>query len=223
VTPAAAAAESPRERQQLVSELFHALSQPITALRCSLELALHTATPTQASLETALAFAEQIAQLATGIRELIQADDPGDQRTVIALESCLRETLVDMEPLAEAGEVRLELHCDAICRVLSEPLRLRQGLFYLVEFAVTSAAAQSSLEVQVQEAAGAVTAEFTVHRNSLASASGGTAEEETKSQALSRRLGLAIAGRIFESSGGRLQIQEEKSVLRLRLTLPLAG
>src|SRR5215467_14597368 len=91
------------EQQKLVSELFHALSQPITALRCSLELALYTQSyPSKENLQTALAHAEKIAQLASGIRELVQADDPGDERVALLLKDCLRGVVVDMEAMAEA-------------------------------------------------------------------------------------------------------------------------
>jgi signal transduction histidine kinase len=225
---AAGVDESRRERQRLVSDLFHALSQPITALRCSLELALHTRTtaaPSQENLETALAHAEQIARLATGIRELIQAEDPGDERRALSLADCWRETERDMQPVAEAGQVKMELRGDAACQIITEPRRLRQGLFYLLEFALTSAAVGSGLDLEVHEQGGQAVTELTVHQKSPALTGGPASagsEADPKSQALSRRLGLAIAGRIFETSGGRLQIQEGPQQLRLKLHLPLA-
>src|SRR5438309_2270649 len=94
------------ERQKLVSELFHALSQPITALRCSLELALYDPHPSvsEEKLQTALGHAEKIAELAAGIRQLIEADDPGDARKPLPLESCLREAMSHLHLVAEAAQ-----------------------------------------------------------------------------------------------------------------------
>jgi len=108
--PANAARISEQERRQLVSELFHALSQPLTALRCSLEMALSgrfSPGPSQENLQLALEHAEQIARLATGMRELLEADAPGSARTLVNLETCLGEAVVDLVPVAEAAGVQL--------------------------------------------------------------------------------------------------------------------
>src|SRR5882672_12811843 len=129
------------EGQQLVSELFHALSQPITALRCSLELALYAqSSPSKENLQMALAHAEKIAQLASGIRELVQADDPGDERVELLLKDCLRGAVLDMVPVAEAAQVKIEMCGNMTGKVIAEPRRLHQALFYLLEFALSSAA-----------------------------------------------------------------------------------
>jgi C4-dicarboxylate-specific signal transduction histidine kinase len=214
--------ESVGEGQQLVSELFHALSQPITALRCSLELALYAqSSPSQENLQMALGHAEKIAQLASGIRELVQADDPGDQRVELLLKDCLRGAVLDMVPVAEAAQVKIEMCGQVTGKIIAEPRRLHQALFYLLEFALSSAAPGSVLNVET-EAQGAQSLTF-LTVSSKKPAANPEAETEAKSAALSRRLGLAIAGRIFESAGGRLQMQEDEQSLRLRFYLPLAN
>ena len=216
--------ESADERQQLVSELFHALSQPITALRCSLELALHdrAAAPSKENLQTALAHAEKIAQLAIGIRELVQADDPGDERTEIVLEDYLREAMLDMQPVAEAAQVKIQLKGKLRGRVISEPRRLRQALFYWLEFALASAAMGSILDLEISQQESRGIGTLSILRKDSGGLVSGASEVETKSQKLGLRLGLAIAGRIFEAAGGGLQVQEDEHHLRLRFYLPLA-
>jgi hypothetical protein len=75
-TPAAANGE-PR---QLVCDLFHQLSQPLTTLCCSLELAqLQTPTPEQYGeiVSRTLEQAEKASWLATAIRELFDAGQAG--------------------------------------------------------------------------------------------------------------------------------------------------
>ena len=222
--PAVKLAESKSvgEGQQLVSELFHALSQPITALRCSLELALYAqSSPSKENLQVALAYAEKIAQLASGIRELVQADDPGDERVELLLKDCLRGAVLDMEPVAEAAQVAIEMCGPVTGKIIAEPRRLHQALFYLLEFALWSAAPGSILSMST-EAQGVQSLTF-LNVSSKKSLLNSEAEIEAKSVALSRRLGLAIAGRIFESSGGRLQMQEDEHNLKLRFYLPLAN
>jgi C4-dicarboxylate-specific signal transduction histidine kinase len=210
------------ESQKLVSELFHALSQPITALRCSLELALYTQShPSKENLQAALVHAEKIAQLAGGIRELVQADDPGDERVALSLKDCLRGVVVDMEAMAEAAQVEIEMSAIRDVQVTAEPKRLNQALFYLIEFVLSSAAAGSVLraETEVQGDQALTLLSLSEKKTFMV---GAKSEKETKSEALSQRLGLAIAGRIFESAGGRLQMQEDDQALRLRFYLPLA-
>jgi signal transduction histidine kinase len=216
------AADAANDKQQLVSELFHALSQPITALRCSLELALHmpTVVPSKESLHLALTHAERIAQLAGSIRELVQADDPGDEKTAIVLEDYLREAISDMQPIAAAAQVGLELCGSLGSRVVAEPRRLKQALFYWLEFALASAAAGSRVELAISQQAGQGVVTASLRRKHI---SGDADETETPSQSLSRRLGLAIAGRIFETAGGGLQVQNDGQNLRSRFFLALAA
>src|SRR6266705_830270 len=86
------------ERRELIFDLFHALNQPLTTLRCSLELTLHqprTAKQYRDSLAGALRHTEQITWLTTDLRELLEADDASDDRKVLALEVCLRKAVVD--------------------------------------------------------------------------------------------------------------------------------
>jgi len=226
-----AAALSERERRQFVSELFHALSQPLTALRCSLEMALSgrfAPGPSEENLRLALAHSEQIAHLATGIRELLEAEAPGSARAVVSLESALGEAVADLAPVAESAGVQLTFRALGRCPVLAEPRRLRQALFYLVESALASAEAGGSVRVEtaVREPQAMVLLAIGGKVAMMSSQGvtpwpGTTAEERRRD--LGRRLGLAIASRTFEAAGGRLYAEQDQGCLRLRLTLPLAG
>ncbi len=226
MTPEVAGEKVAGEKRQLLSELFHALSQPITALRCSLELALHTpaSVPSKENLQAALAHAEKIAQLAGGIRELIQADDPGDTKTELVLEDYLRETISDLQPIAAAAQVQMRLGGSLSGRVMAEPRRLQQALFYWLEFAIASASPGSVMDLRMSEQDGQAVVTLSAPRKQMDQAELPCAgpEGETQAQKLSRRLGLAIAGRMFESVGGGLQVQDG-GPLRLRFYLPRAS
>jgi len=231
ITAQAQSALSEQDRRQLVSELFHALSQPLTALRCSLEMALSgrfSPGPSEESLRLALAHSEQIAHLATGIRELLEAEAPGSPGVVVNLETSLGEAVMDLTPVAQAAGIRLFFNSQCACPVMAEPRRLRQALFYLVESALSSAGPGESVQVETGEQGRQAVVLVSVSRSRPASGTRGvmawpgTGVEE-KQRELGRRLGLAIASRTFEAAGGRLYSEEEDEFLRLRLLLPLAA
>jgi signal transduction histidine kinase len=212
----------------LLGELFHALSQPLTALRCSLELALSARpdAPLRESLQAALGHAEQIAQITTGIRQLLEAGDPGDAASVLSVDALVRGAANDLRVLAESFQITFQFGGSFPGLVLAEPQRLQQALFYLLEYALVSAAPGSELHLEGgREQADSVVTLWCVR--APASLAGPHVTpinlKEERSRALGRRLGLAISGRIFETAGGALQVQESERDLRLRFRLPLAG
>ncbi len=218
------------ERRELISDLFHALNQPLTTLRCSLELALQqprTAKQYRDGLSVALKHAEQIAWLATGIRELLEADD-ADDRQVLALEVCLQETVVDLLPVAETAGVRLSFHRGSPCRVFFEPRRLRQALFHLLEYVLRGSRTAAAVNIEAaergEEAVLVVTTssqDVPCPQNSVAGpAANGS---EGKAPELARRLGLAIARGIFQAAGGGLCLEGSGDCLSVKVRLPLAS
>ena len=79
--PAAASTAGVAPGHDFAANVFHDLSQPLTALHCSLELALardQTIEEFRASVEAALHNAERLRQRLLLLRELSDADDPGD-------------------------------------------------------------------------------------------------------------------------------------------------
>ncbi len=219
------------ERRELITDLFHALNQPLTTLRCSLELALQqprTAKQYRDGLSVALKHAEQIAWLATGIRELLEADDADDDRQVLALEVCLQETVVDLLPVAETAGVRLSLHRGSPCRVIFEPRRLRQALFHLLEYVLSCSRTAAAVNIETEERGEEVVLvvatspqEVLCPENSVAGpAADGPAG---KAPELARRLGLAIACGIFQAAGGGLCLEGSGDCLSVKVRLPLAS
>jgi signal transduction histidine kinase len=70
---------------QLLADLFHALSQPLTTLRCYLDLSLRrspTSKQNRQELESALQAAESVTRLVADIRELVEGTrSPAGQRS----------------------------------------------------------------------------------------------------------------------------------------------
>ncbi len=115
---------------------FHDLSQPLTALHCSLELALlrdQTIEEFRASVEAALQNADRLRQRLLLLRELRDADDPGDTSMPLDLDQLLRRLREDMLPLFESAGRYIELACEAV-QVPANEAKLTRGFFYLLEF-----------------------------------------------------------------------------------------
>ena len=122
----------------LISEVFHSLSQPLTALHCSLDLALRrdrTLKQLRASVQIALDNAERLRQRLLLVRALNDAVDPGDLSQPTDLSTLLRELGEDMRPLFESVGQKLELHVDRDpLLVRGDSTRLAQALFCLLEY-----------------------------------------------------------------------------------------
>ncbi len=107
--PAAAANGEPR---QLVSDLLHQLSQPLTTLCCSLELAqLQNPTAEQYGeiVSRTLEQAEKASWLATAIRELFDAGQAGEDGEVLELRWVVEDAVTDLLPVAQSAGVQVSL------------------------------------------------------------------------------------------------------------------
>jgi len=122
-----------------ISEVFHSLSQPLTALHCTLDLALQrdqTLEQLRASVQTALDSAERLRQRLLLVRALNDAAMPSAALEPTDLGQVLRELHEDMSPLFEAGGRRfeLDLRCSHLLTVRADKLRLTRALFVFVEY-----------------------------------------------------------------------------------------
>ena len=134
-------------RRDFAANVFHDLSQPLTALHCSLELALvrdQTIEEFRASVEAALHAAERLRQRLLLLRELSDAEDPGDTSTPLVLDQLLQQLREDMLPLFESAGRSFELTCEA-AKVAAHEAKLMRGFFYLLEFLLRCASPSHSI------------------------------------------------------------------------------
>ena len=120
------------ELERLSSDLFHALSQPLTGLCCSLELTLQqslTAEEYRESVSRALIQAERVSWLTMGIRELFEAGQAGEDCEVLALQGAVAGAIDDVLLVAETAGVRICWVTRSACPVWFEAQRLRNALF----------------------------------------------------------------------------------------------
>ena len=140
-----------------IAEVFHDLSQPLTALQCTLELSLRrdeTPADLRASIQTALENAERLRQRLLLIRALSDADDPGTASEPTELNRLVRDLHEDMLPLFESEGRKLELQLPREALVARiNGARLTRALFCFLEylFRYSAEAAATRIELQVSE------------------------------------------------------------------------
>lgn len=141
----------------LFAQLLHALNQPLTGLQCSLELALSDKrTPEQYvdCMRGGLELTERMRNLVAAIRELLEIEAAqSEARERIDLCSLLRETLGELQPVAEAKRVRLSLDCRSLS-VNAGRRGLTSTMFRVLESILSVAAPESLLSIGTSADAG---------------------------------------------------------------------
>lgn len=187
--------ESSEEEHKLLANIFHLISQPMTALQCSLEFALNTADdPLQCRtwIEAALENSERMRCRLSLAREIAEAADPEDATNSIELRSLLEEVLNDIEPLFRGAVATPRLQCEEI-EVSGERRRLLRAFLYLLQhLKAADQPAPDTPEIWVERQAELIEVRFL--RFVLR-------ENSPKDQVASH---LAIAKETFESCGGGL-------------------
>ena len=151
-TPSASAPAPPCASNWLAS-VAHLLSQPLTALRGSLELALLTA-PAPAELRLAvqegLERAEEMVRLVALLRELADAETGGAEKELLGLGELAAEAVEDLRLLAESREIRLELNKAEEVQVWAPPARLRQAFLKLLYLALQREPRGGTLHIELR-------------------------------------------------------------------------
>ncbi len=183
------------EEHKLLANLFHLISQPMTALQCSLEFALNKLDDPQQCrtwIEAALENSERLRCRLSLAREVADAANPGDPAQTVDLRSVLEEVLSEVEPLFELSGAKPRLRCDEI-EVAGERSRLLRGFFHVLQnLRPAEAPTSEAPEVNVEREAELIEVRF-----SRFVLRGDASKDQVASQ-------LEIAKEIFESAGGGL-------------------
>jgi signal transduction histidine kinase len=213
------------EYQQLMSDLFHDLSQPLSTLTCLLEVNLLLSRPAKRSrhdLKIALQQVHSIVRIVRDLREFADAGNAQQDQQPLPLAACLRDAVADLLPVAESAKVKLSLSSGSECLVNFQASRLRQAVFHLLEFALGSAAAGAEVKITASQDDEAARVVVAVSRVTISPVVRSAESAEWKQRALKRRLGLAIARRIFEIANGCLRAEGGREQFWIEVCLPLA-
>jgi heavy metal sensor kinase len=210
-----------RQIAQFTADASHELRTPLTILRGELEVALRRDALTAEAREVIESVLEETERLSKTVEHLmiLSRFDSGElklRRSSFDLASLCRETVEQMNLLAEDKGIQLECFASERVEVNADPLRVRQVLINLVDNAIkyTLAGGRVSITVaheadqaviEVADTGPGIPAEALPHifdrfyrvDKARARAAGGSG------------LGLAIAKSICELHGGRIKVESQ--------------
>jgi hypothetical protein len=215
------------ELRQLGSDLLPALSHPLTALCCSLELALQqslTAEEYRDSVSNALIQAERVSWLTMGIRELFEAGQAGEDCEVLPLQVAVACAIDDVLLVAEAARVRICWVAGSAFPVLFEAQPLRSALFHLLGFVVGCGRRGSVVRFELEECGEQSQLRPTVSGENPGDdqTSGLISADDDPHRKLAQRLGLGIAHAVFEAAGGSFRVERKHDDMKVEVRLARA-
>ncbi len=197
-------------------DIIHCLSQPLTALRGSLELGLLTegsVADYRSALNEGLAQADSLARLLDSLRELVEAEEATDTVERVLLEQLIKEADSEMRLLADFRRLNLAFNFKGSFPVRANLRRLRQAVYKVIHQAIQRTPALGTVLVSLStsgcNACLTVTDQGPAHRQGeLEHLSLATSLGELFSEALKNgTLEWAIAKRIFEVQGGGVRVE----------------
>lgn len=213
------------QERRFISEVFHELSQPLTALHCSLELSLLTDTAVpqfRASVEAALDNAERLRRSLLQLHELTDANDAGCLTTPVNLRGILRQLAEEMWPLLESSGRRLELTAEEVY-VSGDGEKLTHGFFRLLEFLLRDSAPAGTLGRQPIAICVSVESDKRLARVSISAPRLAESAHPDGAAGSHRPFETEVAARTFRAAGGELELIAMESATSVYVVkLPLA-
>ncbi|HYU47432.1 MAG TPA: hypothetical protein VEK84_14800 [Terriglobales bacterium] len=197
--------------QEVLGELLHSLSQPLTSLRCSLELSFdEVAEQQQATVSVALQQTEKVIGMIQLMREYLDAEEPGSEAHPVALARAARAVVEELSSIAALRGIRLPLAGTCTASVPVPEPRLRLALQYLLAALIQAAPANSEITLRLEEGSSESVLRVECEkgappRDDLARG------PHSKRDSVSGTLGkvrIAIASRVLEAAGAFLAIED---------------
>ena len=195
----------------LLGELLHSLSQPLTSLRCSLELSLDLSIEQlparqQESVAAALQQTEEVIGMIQLMREYLDAEQPGPEDCSAALAPVLRSVIEELSSIAAVRGIQLCLVGTCMATVPVPVPRLRLALQYLIATMMEAQPVGSRVTLSLGN--GPVEAVLRVEGKRRFR---GPVRVTSASAATLRRVRLAIAMRVLETAGASLLLGDGDS------------
>ncbi len=194
--------------REALSEIFHNLSQPLTALECGLEVSLRqdkTVARLRARMASALEAARLLRQRFLEARALQDAGDAGDTTLPVPVAALLLLLQEDFLPVARSSKVELTVDSEP-AMVRGNEAHLRNGFFHLFEFLLHASPPRRSLRIRgARISPTAYEVKFAIEGSSKPKAI-------RRAQAASPiDMDLRIAQRIFQAVDGDLVVSQDES------------
>ena len=199
----------------MLGELLHSLSQPLTSLRCSLELSIdEVAEQQQESVSVALQQTEKVIGMIQLMREYLDAEQPGPETCRVAVAPVLRSVIGELSSIAAVRHIQLRLAGSCTATLPVPKARLQLALQYLIWALIDAQPAGGKVMLLMGEGpAGTVLRAADEHEfretdgrdwrlNPTKPLTNRPSSGATTSTL--RRVKLAIASRVFETAGASL-------------------
>jgi signal transduction histidine kinase len=208
----------------VLGELLHSLSQPLTSLRCSLELSLgHSLEPSrelsieevaeqqQESVAAALQQTEKVIGMIQLMREYLDAEQPGPSACSTALAPVMRSVVEELSSIAVVRGIQLRVVGTCTATLAVPEARLRLALQYLIAAMIEAQPEGGKVMLLLGEGPAGTVLRAGGERGvrelpkkcDLAGATSASASALTL-----RRVRLAIASRVLETAGASLLFGE---------------
>ncbi len=219
----------------VLGELLHSLSQPLTGLRCSLELSLGLSLELsieeigerqQESVAIALQQTEKVIGMIQLMREYLDAEQPGPEGCPVPLAPVVRSVVGELSSIAAVRNIELRVAGTCTAMLPLPESRLRLALQYLIAAQIEAQPLSGKIMLLLREDPGGAVLrvdagsgfhepdcgqqDCRVQENSGA----GSLTKRDRARAASasvsaltlRRVRLAIASRVLENAGASLAI-----------------
>jgi signal transduction histidine kinase len=204
----------PQGRSPL-AHLLHALNQPLTGLQCSLELAASGPRPTEQYVRTlrdGLELTNRMRMLVEALRELADLQSANaDRAEAFPLDALLLDAVDELQPVAEARAVRVQVSVGDPLPVRADRPRLVSLLFRLLASALSLCREESDLKLVAGPQGDRACVTFSWRAGKVPEHSPFSRQE----------LGLLIARAAWEQEGGEWTEDRtgsrESILLRLRM------
>jgi hypothetical protein len=197
-----------RAGRDLASDIYHALSQPLTALECGLEVSLrqdNTVAELRARVASALETAQVLHQRLLEARALQDAGETGDTSLPILADYLLSQLREDFLLVSDSAKVKLGVNCEP-AMVHGNEARLRNGFFHLFEYLLRTGPPRRTLRIRgVRTSSTVFEVKFTNDGSTRSKA-----VEPAQRMNISD-IDLRIAQRIFQAAGGDLVLTQDGS------------
>jgi hypothetical protein len=208
----------------VLGELLHSLSQPLTSLRCSLELSLgHSLEPSrelsieevaeqqQESVAAALQQTERVIDMIQLMREYLDAEQPGLSAHLTALAPVMRSVVEELASIAAVCGIQLRLVGTCTATLPVPEARLRLALQYLIAAMIEAQSEGGKVMLLPGEGPAGTVLRMEGERSvrELPTRPNPAGAISASASALTlRRVRLAIASRVLETAGASLLFGE---------------